>query len=64
MCVCVCIHVLSGASREAAHVLSEPGVELRLNQLPGLVQVSRLSPAALSSLCLDLTRHLPPCLST
>lgn len=56
MCVCV----LSGASREAAHVLCEPGVEFRLNRLHGLVHISRLGSPALGPLSLDLTLHLPP----
>ncbi len=60
MCVCV----LSGAGREAAHVLGEPGVEFRLNQLSGLVQISRLGSAALRPLGLDLTLHLSPGLRT
>lgn len=56
--------VLSGASREAAHVLSEPGVEFWLNQLSGLVQIGRLGSPALRPLGLDLTLHLPPGLGT
>lgn len=66
LCLCVCetVCVLSGTSREAAHILCEPGVELRLNQIPGLVQISRLCSPSLRSLSLDLALHLSPAPST
>lgn len=51
--------MLSGASREAAHVFCEPGVEVSWNQLPGFVLISRLG-SPLGPLGLDLMLHLSP----
>ena len=56
----VCVRVLSGADGEAAHVLSQPRVELWLDNLPGLARLSRSGSAALGPLGLDLTLHLAP----
>lgn len=61
---CVCVCVLSGASREAAHVLCEPGVKLRNNQRSSFVHVGRLGSPTVGPLRLDLALHLPPGLST
>lgn len=62
MFTCVCDS--SGASREAPHVLSEPGVEFGLRQLSGFVCINRLGSPALSSPGLDLALHLPSGLSS
>lgn len=60
----ICVCTSSGSSWEAAHILSEPGVELWLNKPFSFVQISRLGSSSFSSLSLDLALHLPPGLST
>lgn len=61
---CSCAGVLPGPHGEAAHVLGQPGVELRVGRLPAFDQIGRLGPPALSPLRLDLSLHLPPHLGT